>query len=83
MKITKSITANLYSFFINDVISVKILNAILIQANITLVNRPLINIDSNIYSAVMINRIICITLMKLLLFLKMLLSIILTSLYNS
>lgn len=83
MKITKSITANLYSFFINDVISVKILNAILIQANITLVNRPLINIDSNIYSAVMINRIICITLMKLLLFLKMLLSIILTSLHNS
>ena len=70
LRITKSIMINLYSFFINAIINATILNIILIQAKITLLNSPLINIDSSIYIHVIINRMTCIILIQLLLLKK-------------
>ena len=70
LRITKSIMINLYSFFINAIINATILNIILIQAKITLLNSPLINIDSSIYIPVIINRMTCIILIQLLLIKK-------------
>ncbi|CAI3240146.1 hypothetical protein CNEO2_20153 [Clostridium neonatale] len=70
LRITKSIMINLYSFFINAIINATILNIILIQAKITLLNSPLINIDSSIYIPVIINRMTCIILIQLLLLKK-------------
>ncbi|CAI3604550.1 hypothetical protein CNEO2_200078 [Clostridium neonatale] len=75
LRITKSIMINLYSFFINAIIKISIINIILIQAKITLLNSPLINIDSSIYIPVIINRMTCIILIQLLLLKKILLII--------